>query len=328
MSLVNVTNVEQKVKAVKVPKEPKTPKEPKEPKAVKAKAPKEPKTVVEPAVTDVPPADISSDSEDSKKKRVSKTLPAKYNKFMQFAFWLANSSENGVDQTILDKALFGKSLDEQVAFYQKFLDESKANIANMRSALKEHSKLLKKAQRDAIKAEKMASKPKTPRVKKTKTVADTDADANLVQQLVDIANNNQTTTSDTLTLESLPVDKPADKPADKKPRAKKTKADKPPADTQSADKPLDKPADKPADKSVEKKPRAKKTKVEPAPVVTTPVVQTNTDDSAEHDDEELSVKAFIYNGVNYLIDDDGNLYSTSNDNAHLGTFINNQLSLF
>jgi len=119
---------------------------------------------------------------------------------------------------------------------------------------------------------------------------------------------------------TIPTESKADKPP-KQPKEKTPKKPEPPQENTLKEPELPKEPKQPKEKTPKapkepkppKAPKATKKSAKPEqPVV--PVTATSTDE-----DEELDVRPFIINGVNYLIDDQNNLYNPETHDE-VGTF--------
>jgi len=133
---------------------------------------------------------------DNTKPR-KQTLPAKFAKFIQFAFYLCNHI-NSANPGAIDKDAFFQSIqlfadvDQQQTFVQGFFDNAKGVNADIRSLLTARTRAAAKAAKDAL---------KTPKIKKTKNI---------------------TTTTTTTTTDATTNATDATKPAKKTKKSKKT----------------------------------------------------------------------------------------------------------
>jgi len=163
----------------------------------KTKKPRAPKTVApEPAVATaelVAEPNATEPAVTAEKKKREPGLPAKYGKFLQFGFYLAESLKdtegnftiNSYDEFINKLNLFD-TVDNQASFVQKFFDQSK----DINKSIKKMVANKKKA--DA-KAAKLAAKPPKKTSKKTtknNTVEQTND--NFVSEVVSLANPTTT----------------------------------------------------------------------------------------------------------------------------------------
>jgi len=147
-------------------------------------------------------------SVSSEKKKREPGLPAKYGKFLQFGFYLAESLKdsegnftiNSYDDFIKKMYIFD-TVEDQASFVQKFFDQSK----DINKSIKKMVANKKKADAKAV---KLANKPVKKNNKKNNTTSDnttvteTDTD-NFVSEVVSLANpkpkrkyNKKTATSD------------------------------------------------------------------------------------------------------------------------------------
>ena len=138
--------------------------------------------------------------------------------------------------------------------------------------------------------------------------------------------------SETGVVEAVPVE---GVPVEEKPKAKKTRKPKASSDaTQTV------PVEGVENKSTKKSRKSKapddiihqllsssnKTTEPIVEVVSENKVNTNADNEVDEDTVDISVSSIIINNVEYLIDDEFNLYDTKT-NENIGTFINEQLQL-
>lgn len=231
-------------------------------------------------------------------KEKKPTLPAKYAKFMQFGFFFVSSMKDSgvIDDasaaTLLDRLCTFSSVEQQQEFYKVWLDSAKES---------------NKAMRKAIAAAKKAALP--PKVKKprTKKVVDTSAEPKVkktrakksdkVNDLVDQLSALALTPTEPLVVVPPVAEVSASIPA-KKPRAKKSK----------------KTSDPTPDATT-----AKSIALPPPPPVETKVVEKSNEEQ-DHDDEDLDVRDFVFDGKQYLIDDStGNLFDTVT-HEHIGIY--------
>jgi hypothetical protein len=271
------------------------------------------------------------------------TFLAKYSKFMNFGFYFVSQmKETGV----LDDALFdtlcghlhlSSSVEDQIDYYKSFLDVSKDAAKALRKDISARRKAAKNANKP----------PRKPRNNNNNNKNKKNDHNDLINELVSLSSGEPT----------VPPDAPSlnDKPKKlRKPRAKKgDSAELPSAtvkevlavETVSNNAPAD--ADIPTDEAgtalpptppvkeekpkKERKPKAKKEKTvvvaDPVPSPT-PVVATQVAENKEEDDEELDVREFVLNEVQYWIDDStGNVFDyetqehVGNYNADTKTFI-------
>ena len=198
------------------------------------------------------------------KKARAPSLAAKYNKYIQFSFYMiramnAKCLENNEDVFMDEEKFFEKAhvfdtVENQQSFVNEFL-ENKGIAKEMRGHLADQKKAAKVAEKEAVKAAKAAEK--------------------LAQK------------------EAAKAAKAAEKAAAKE--ANKTK--KAPKKT------------------------TKKASVDDTDLVTSLVTMATEPNTVEEEEEEpeLDVRPFNHDGVNYLIDDNNNLYD-SNTHEMVGSF--------
>lgn len=244
----------------------------------------------------------------TEKKARKPTLSAKYSKFLVSNYSIIQMlqakgllSDEAVETAYTEIKLFN-SVEDQTAFYESFLESSKATGKTMKKfvtqrlkppkaprAKKERKPKAEKSEADA------QAKPKKPRTKKETKVAD-DTKQDLVAQLVEAANAPMPAAAEEV--QNTPVvadakETPGAAKKEKKPRAKKEAKAK-------------------EEKPKEKKPRGKKAKEEPV-VEAAPVV------AEEEEEEEIHTQEIKIGDETYLIDGDNNLYSVET-HEQVGTF--------
>ena len=244
----------------------------------------------------------------TEKKARKPTLSAKYSKFLVSNYSIIQMlqakgllSDEAVETAYTEIKLFN-SVEDQTAFYESFLESSKATGKTMKKfvtqrlkppkaprAKKERKPKAEKSEADA------QAKPKKPRTKKETKVAD-DTKQDLVAQLVEEANAPMPAATEEV--QNTPVvadakETPGAPKKEKKPRAKKEAKAK-------------------EEKPKEKKPRGKKAKEDPV-VEAAPVVVE------EEEEEEIHTQEIKIGDDTYLIDGDNNLYSVET-HEQVGTF--------
>lgn len=264
------------------------------------------------------------------------SLNVKYSRFLAFGHWFLSSqaeliSEEVRDQLFQKLVMFG-SVEEQTAFYEGFFGEIKETNKSIRK--------LVAASKKPVKA------PKAPRAKKSKAVLPQDG---LVAQLIaDAAAESgvavEATAAEAPKKEKKPrakkvkADAPADAPADatteavkeKKPRAKKAKAAETVAAvvepvtaelvTEAVTEPVAVTVEPVAAAAKEKKPRAKKADGD-KPKKTKkaePVVEPAA--AAAEESEDVQTRVVTIEGQEYLIDEEFNLYETKEPYAQVGKY--------
>ena len=255
------------------------------------------------AATDKPPA---KPRKPTLKEKHSRFLVSNYS-LIQFLSAKGLLTDESVETAYSEIKLFAP-VDEQEAFYESYITESKTTKKTMKKFVTQRNKppkvpRAKKERQPKAKKEGEASKEKKPRAKKTTKVEnDTEVDVvsqiandgaqDLVNELTAAANASptgvyvQTTPPATATSQEVPG---APQKKTRKPRAKKEETE-----------------------PKEKKPRAKKAKKEEV-VVEAPPVQE------EEEEEEIHTQEITINGTLYLIDGDNNLYSTET-HEQVGTY--------
>ena len=251
---------------------------------------------------------VAAAAAPAEKKARKPTLSAKYSKFLVSNYSIIQMlqakgllSDEAVETAYTEIKLFN-SVEDQSAFYESFLESSKATGKTMKKFVTQRLKPPKapRAKKERKpKAEKPAAeaKAKKPRTKKETKVAD-DTKQDLVAQLVEAANAPMPPAEE---VQNTPVQvvaeaKEAPGAPKKKPRAKKEAKAK-------------------EEKPKEKKPRAKKVKEAPKPE---PVVQAAAVEE-EEEDEEIHTQEIKIGDDTYLIDGDNNLYSVDS-HEQVGTF--------
>lgn len=249
----------------------------------------------------------------TEKKARKPTLSAKYSKFLVSNYSIIQMlqakgllSDEAVETAYTEIKLFN-SVEDQSAFYESFLESSKATGKTMKKfvtqrlkppkaprAKKERKPKAEKSEADA------QAKQKKPRTKKETKVAD-DTKQDLVAQLVEAANAPMPAAAAAEEVQNTPVqavaeakEAPGAPKKEKKPRAKKEAKAK-------------------EEKPKEKKPRGKKAKAEPVVEAAAPVV------AEEEEEEEIHTQEIKIGDDTYLIDGDNNLYSVET-HEQVGTF--------
>ena len=279
------------------------------------------------------------------KEKHSRFLVSNYS-LIQFLSAKGLLTDEGVETAYSEIKMFA-TLEDQEAFYESYLSESKTTKKTMKKFITQRNKPPKapraKKERQPKEKKETAPKEKKPRAKKTTKVAnDTEVDVvsqvaategaeNLINELTAAANNasspigvQQQVTPEPLVQEVEPT---APQKKARKPRAKKVEAIPIAlADTAAAESEVAPKEKKPRAKKVkaeedppkEKKPRAKKAKKEDV-VVEVPAPTVQEELVAEEEEEEIHTQEITINGTLYLIDNDNNLYS-SDTHEQVGTY--------
>ena len=212
-------------------------------------------------------AETDVESDAKQKKPRSPTLPAKFAKFIKFNFFFINQMTD-IDQETKDAylntfAVFAP-VDQQTKIVTDFLLTQKSVNKDYRSAISAQKKAIAKA-----------NKPQ----RRSKKSVQVDFQNNLVNQLIESANQTNNP--------SEPIEK------EKKPRGRKPKQTESETTTEAAKDSATK----------EKKPRGRKPK------------QNDTDNASAQnasaspeDDEDTEVSRFVHGGKTFLRDQNNNLY--------------------
>jgi len=237
------------------------------------------------------------------KEKHSRFLVSNYS-LIQFLSSKGLLSDEAVETAYSEIKLLAP-VEEQEAFYDSYLAESKTTKKTMNKFIRERNKPPKAPKKTRAKKADGETAPKKSRAKKNTTVAnDTEVDvvaqatandggaSDLVNELTAAATAAPATPenkTDTTVPEAPKKErKPRAKKADSEPKAKKETA--------------------------KKETKAKKSKKEEAPqVVAAPVVQE------EDEDEEIHTQEIEINGKSYLIDGDNNIYSVDTHDE-IGTY--------
>ncbi len=252
------------------------------------------------AATDKPPA---KPRKPSLKEKHSRFLVSNYS-LIQYLSAKGLMTEDAVETAYSEIKLFAP-VDEQEAFYDAYITESKTTKKTMKKFITQRNKPPKapRAKKEPKAKKEVTPKEKKPRAKKTTKVAnDTEVDVvsqiagnndgaeNLINELTAAANQSPTAVTAQTTPPQANVEEAPGAPEKKtrKPRAKKDDA---------------------APK--EKKPRAKKNaKKEEAPQVV---------ENVQEEEEEIHTQEITIDGTIYLIDGENNLYSTET-HEQVGTY--------
>ena len=252
------------------------------------------------AATDKPPA---KPRKPSLKEKHSRFLVSNYS-LIQYLSAKGLMTEEAVETAYSEIKLFAP-VDEQEAFYDAYITESKTTKKTMKKFITQRNKPPKapRAKKEPKAKKEVTPKEKKPRAKKTTKVAnDTEVDVvsqiagnndgaeNLINELTAAANQSPTAVTAQTTPPQANVEEAPGAPEKKtrKPRAKKDDA---------------------APK--EKKPRAKKNaKKEEAPQVV---------ENVQEEEEEIHTQEITIDGTIYLIDGENNLYSTET-HEQVGTY--------
>jgi hypothetical protein len=258
------------------------------------------------AATDKPAA---KPRKPSLKEKHSRFLVSNYS-LIQYLSAKGLMTEEAVETAYSEIKLFAP-VEEQEAFYDAYISESKTTKKTMKKFITQRNKPPKapRAKKEPKAKKEGAPKEKKPRAKKTTKVEnDTEVDVvsqiagnndgaeNLINELTAAANQSPSAVTAQTTPPQAKVEEAPGAPEKKtrKPRAKKEDA---------------------APK--EKKPRAKKNakKEEAAP----PQVVENVQEEVNEEEEEIHTQEITIGGTLYLIDGENNLYSTET-HEQVGTY--------
>jgi len=265
------------------------------------------------AATDKPPA---KPRKPTLKEKHSRFLVSNYS-LIQFLSAKGLMIQDAVETAYSEIKLFAP-VDEQEAFYESYITESKTTKKTMKKFITQRNKppkapRAKKERQPKAKNEGEAPKEKKPRAKKTTKVKN-DTEVDVVSQIADGAQDlvNELTTAANASPSGVNVETtpPAAATSDEVPGAPKKKTRKPRAKKEAAEPKEKKEAAEPK----EKKPRAKKAKADV--VVEAPPVQVQEE---EEEEEEIHTQEITINGSLYLIDGENNLYSTET-HEQVGTY--------
>lgn len=256
------------------------------------------------AATDKPPA---KPRKPTLKEKHSRFLVSNYS-LIQFLSAKGLLTDEAVETAYSEIKLFA-SVEDQEAFYESYITESKTTKKTMKKFITQRNKppkapRAKKERQPKAKNEGEAPKEKKPRAKKTTKVKN-DTEVDVVSQIADGAQDlvNELTAAANASPSGVNVETtpPAAATSDEVPGAPQKKTRKPRAKKEAAE-------------PKEKKPRAKKAKEEV--VVEAPPVQVQEE---EEEEEEIHTQEITINGSLYLIDGENNLYSTET-HEQVGTY--------
>ena len=257
------------------------------------------------AATDKPPA---KPRKPSLKEKHSRFLVSNYS-LIQYLSAKGLMTEDAVETAYSEIKLFAP-VDEQEAFYDAYITESKTTKKTMKKFITQRNKPPKapRAKKEPKAKKEGAPKEKKPRAKKT-TKVENDTEVDVVSQ---IAGNNDGAENLINELTAAANQSPSTVTAQTTPPAADTKVEEAPG---APEKKTRKPRAKKEDAAPkEKKPRAKKNaKKEEAP----PVV--NVQEEVNEEEEEIHTQEITIGDTLYLIDGENNLYSTET-HEQVGTY--------
>ena len=243
------------------------------------------------------------------KEKHSRFLVSNYS-LIQFLSAKGLLTDEAVETAYSEIKLFAP-LEDQEAFYESYLSESKTTKKTMKKFITQRNKPPKapRAKKEPkAKKESDAPKEKKPRAKKT-TKVENDTEVDVVSQ---IANDGAENLVNELTAAANTAPSPSEVQAQLTPEPMVVPV------AQAPEKKTRKPrAKKEAVAPKEKKPRAKKAKkVEAVPVVN---IQEEIAQTTDDEEEEIHTQEITIGGALYLIDNDNNLYSTET-HEQVGTY--------
>ena len=257
------------------------------------------------AATDKPAA---KPRKPSLKEKHSRFLVSNYS-LIQYLSAKGLMIQDAVETAYSEIKLFAP-VDEQEAFYDAYITESKTTKKTMKKFITQRNKPPKapRAKKEPKAKKEGAPKEKKPRAKKT-TKVENDTEVDVVSQ---IAGNNDGAENLINELTAAANQSPTAVTAQTTPPAADTKVEEAPG---APEKKTRKPRAKKEDAAPkEKKPRAKKNaKKEEAP----PVV--NVQEEVNEEEEEIHTQEITIGDTLYLIDGENNLYSTET-HEQVGTY--------
>ena len=259
------------------------------------------------AATDKPPA---KPRKPSLKEKHSRFLVSNYS-LIQYLSAKGLMTEDAVETAYSEIKLFAP-VDEQEAFYDAYITESKTTKKTMKKFITQRNKPPKapRAKKEPKAKKEGAPKEKKPRAKKT-TKVENDTEVDVVSQ---IAGNNDGAENLINELTAAANQSPSTVTAQTTPPAADTKVEEAPG---APEKKTRKPRAKKDDAAPkEKKPRAKKNakKEEAAPQVV-----ENVQEEVNEEEEEIHTQEITIGDTLYLIDGENNLYSTET-HEQVGTY--------
>ena len=254
------------------------------------------------AATDKPPA---KPRKPSLKEKHSRFLVSNYS-LIQYLSAKGLMTEEAVETAYSEIKLLAP-LEEQEAFYDAYITESKTTKKAMNLFIRNRNKPPKapRAKKEPKAKKEGAPKEKKPRAKKT-TKVENDTEVDVVSQ---IAGNNDGAENLINELTAAANQSPSAVTSQTTPPAADAKVEEAPG---APEKKTRKPRAKKEDAAPkEKKPRAKKNaKKEEAPQVV---------ENVQEEEEEIHTQEITIGSTLYLIDNDNNLYSTET-HEQVGTY--------
>jgi hypothetical protein len=267
------------------------------------------------------------------KKPRAPTLPAKYSKFIQFAYWFLQKLNDDSDAPAVDQDLFIEKIhlystvDDQKDFVQGFFDESKDVNKTVRLLVKQHTKDLVKAAKADAKAAKVADKPKKERKPRAKKVKDDSPEDAFVNEMVQLANGSDAKSKDLNDKEvkAPKVKAPKDKVVKEKVVKEKVVKDKVVKEKVVKEKEVKAPKEKVVKEKDVKATKEKDVKA-PKDKVVKATKATKDSKSNKPDNDLTQVSILNLDDQQFLLDDALNVYDFQNHNL-LGKFDPNTNSI-
>ena len=275
-----------------------------------------------------------------------RTLPAKFNKFMVYGYWLANQLKSRelineeVYNTIVKQQSMFDSVETQSEGFETFLEEFKSANKSMKQEVRTHNKPKK------VKKEKVVDPdaPKAKRGRKKKVVEDNlTPEEKLVEEIVSAAHSEtvekpvvEETTKKVRKSKKEKVEEVVEQPVEEvveqpveevveqpveevvveeKPKkvrkSKKTKTEEV-VEEPKVEEPVEEPKVQEKPKKQTRAAPAKKSKKEKEPEIA-PVTPELKEEPIENDeDEEIETTIIVQDGVEYLVDQNNVVYHRTN----------------
>ena len=275
-----------------------------------------------------------------------RTLPAKFNKFMVYGYWLANQLKSRelineeVYNTIVKQQNMFDSVEVQTESFETFLEEFKSANKTMKQEVRTHNKPKK------VKKEKVVDPdaPKAKRGRKKKVVEDNlTPEEKLVEEIVSAAHSEtiekpvvEETTKKVRKSKKEKVEEPIEQPieevveqpieevveqpieevVEEKPKkvrkSKKTKTEDVVEEPKVEEPKVEEPKVEEKPKKQSRAAPAKKSKKEKEPEIA-PVTPELKEEPIENDeDEEIETTIIVQDGVEYLVDQNNVVYHRTN----------------
>lgn len=263
-----------------------------------------------------------------------RTLPAKFNKFMVYGYWLANQLKSRelineeVYNTIVKQQSMFDSVETQSEGFETFLEEFKSANKSMKQEVRTHNKPKK------VKKEKVVDPdaPKAKRGRKKKVVEDNlTPEEKLVEEIVSAAHSEtiekpvvEETTKKVRKSKKEKVEEVVEQPVEEvvEPVVEEVVVEEKPKKVRKSKKTkteevVEEP--KVEEPKVEEKPKkqtraapAKKSKKEKEPEIA-PVTPELKEEPIENDEnEEIETTIIVQDGVEYLVDQNNVVYHRTN----------------